>query len=210
MQNLDKKSEYQGPEIDEAISILNDNRLIVYPTDTLYGLGADPFSEIAMTRLYNAKKRPPTMPVPIAVHDLEMAGNLAYIDDRARILFDKFMPGKLTIVLPKKEVLPDFATAYLKNVGLRIPAHPFVLGLTKKFGPITATSANVHAQEEPHDIKTAYEQLGESVDLYLDCGVLGTSKPSTIVDLTGKKMRVIREGAISISDIDKVLSNIES
>ncbi len=198
----------QGSALDDAIATLNENSLVVYPTDTLYGLGADPFSERAMARLYAVKMRPGGMPVPIAVRDARMAAELAEIDDRAMMLISTFMPGKLTLVLPKKAILPDFATAGMNNVGLRIPAHPFVMGLTERFGPVTATSANLHGHEEPHDITTAKAQLGDTVELYVDCGVLPPSKPSTIIDLSGKGMRVLREGAVPIGEIEKALKNL--
>jgi L-threonylcarbamoyladenylate synthase len=144
-----KVCEIQDDKFEMIVSELRSGHLIVYPTETIYGLGADPFDELAVKRVFKAKKRPYDMPLTIAVSNARMLEELAFVDDRARKLIDTFLPGPLTLLLQKKPVVPDMVSAGSPEVGIRIPDHPFALRLINEFGPIISTSANLHSRPNP-------------------------------------------------------------
>ncbi len=132
---------------------LSAGRLIVYPTETVYGLGCDPFDETAIKRVYMAKRRPFDMPMSIAVRDLRMMEDLAVLDDRARKLVQIFMPGPITLIVPKKPVVPDILTASTNEIGIRIPDHPLALQLIDEFGPINLHVGKCSFPQEPIDLQ---------------------------------------------------------
>jgi L-threonylcarbamoyladenylate synthase len=197
--------EIQDDKFEMVISELRTGHLIVYPTETLYGLGADPFDELAVKRVFKAKKRPYDMPLSIAVSNARMLEELAFVDDRARKLIAAFLPGPLTLLLQKKPVVPDMVTAGSPEVGIRIPDHPFALRLINEFGPIVSTSANLHSRPNPVTCQNAIDDLGESVSIYVDCGHTSIGRPSTIVQLMEGDVEVIRPGAIPIEKVEAVL-----
>lgn len=186
--------------IKKAVSVLMHDGLVVYPTETLYGLGADAFSEEAIRKVYEAKKRPIAMPVSIAVSDREMLGAVAHIEPWMDGFFETFLPGPVTVVLPARNCVPEVLTGGTGRIGIRMPAHPLALQLITAFdGPITATSANLHGAKDP---QTPYECTIPH-ELLIDGGRLpGT--PSTVVDL--QKKEIIRSGA----DIETVASFLRS
>jgi L-threonylcarbamoyladenylate synthase len=198
-------SQVSKHEMEQVLSSLHFGRLIVYPTETIYGLGADPFDETAVKRVFIAKRRPFDMPLSIAVHDIKMAEGIAEMDDNAYKLAKAFLPGPLTLLLKKKSVLPDIVTASLPEVGIRVPDHPFALRMLEEFGPIISTSANVHSHPNPTSIETAIADLGNSVATYVDCGQCKVGIPSTIVQVIDGTVEVIRNGAIPKEKIKDVL-----
>jgi tRNA threonylcarbamoyl adenosine modification protein (Sua5/YciO/YrdC/YwlC family) len=182
---------------EEAVAVLRRGGLLVYPTDTLYGLGADPFNADAMRRLLAAKRRPEGQPVSVVVADLAAAGGLAAIPPRAEALCSPWLPGAVTLLFRPGPKAPPSIVSVQNTVALRVPKHPVALMLAKRFGAITATSANVHGRPPPVECSEAQDQLGDAVDLYVDAGPCPIGKESTVVDLTGPEPRIIREGAIS-------------
>ncbi len=207
------KCEEKGgvPRIPESkikfiVSELAAGRLIVYPTETVYGLGCDPFDETAVKRVYMAKRRPFDMPMSIAVKDLQMMEELTILDDRARKLVRTFMPGPLTLIVTKRPSVPDILTASTTEIGIRIPDHPVALKLIEEFGPIVTTSANTHSHKNPISCQDAVDDLGPSVSVYLDSGISRLGKPSTIVQLNEGEMALIRPGAISTETIKAALN----
>ncbi|MBI0583550.1 MAG: threonylcarbamoyl-AMP synthase, partial [Methanomassiliicoccus sp.] len=147
----------------QIVGELAAGRLIVYPTETVYGLGCDPFDETAVKRIYMAKRRPFDMAMSIMVKDLRMMEEVALLDDRARHLVKKFMPGPLTIIVTKRPAVPDILTASTNEIGLRIPDNPVAMKLIEEFGPLVTTSANVHSHKNPQTCLEAVEDLGPSV-----------------------------------------------
>jgi L-threonylcarbamoyladenylate synthase len=141
-----KKCDLPEKDFEEIIAALKAGELVVFPTDTLYGIGADPFNENSIKKVYMAKNRPFDMPLSIAVSNEKMMESVAVLNDNARKLIRKFLPGALTVMLTKKPSLPDMLTSGSNQIGIRIPDHPFALRLIDKFGPITATSANLHSR----------------------------------------------------------------
>lgn len=192
-------------ELSKAIQSLHDGFLIVYPTDTLYALGADVFNKKAVEQVYRIKNRPFSMPLPVAVSTVDEIEDVAFINDNSRVLAEKFLPGPLTLILKKKKCVPDIVTSKGKNVAVRIPSNDIALRLLSEFGPVTVTSANIHGEKTPgviNDVKMQFKQ--KDIAFYLDDGRL-EGKPSSIVDVTSDEIKIIREGVISK---DKILDVI--
>jgi L-threonylcarbamoyladenylate synthase len=200
-----QECDFSDENMDHIVSELNSGKLVVYPTETLYGLGADPFNEAAVKRVFMAKKRPFDMPLTIAVSNIRMLEELAVLDERGRRLAEKLLPGPLTLLLRKKSIVPDIVSSASQEVGIRIPDHPIALMIIEEFGPIISTSANLHAHPNPYDVQLAIKDLGEAVSIYIDCGATKYGKPSTIVQLLEGDVEVIRPGAIPIEKIEAIL-----
>ncbi len=179
---------------DKAAEVLREGGLVVYPTDTLYALGACISNTNAVKKVYQIKKRPSEFYLPVAVGSVEDIDNIAVMDDRAKKIAEKFMPGAVTMVLEKRNGISEIIAG--KKIAVRVPDNDIALSIASTAGPITATSANIHGGGEPSDIETARNQLGDDVDMYIDGGTLN-GNPSTIIDVTGSKIEIIREGAIN-------------
>ncbi len=196
--------------IAEAAAVIRAGGLVVYPTETVYGLGADATSDEAAARVFVAKGRPIENPLPIAVDSLGMAKEVMELDSAAELLFEKFMPGPLTIVgkvRPGK--ISKLVTGGTGNVGVRIPDNAVALGLVKRVGrPITATSANISGRLAPTTAMEALNQLGSSIELVLDSGKSKIGQPSTVIDISSGMPRIIRGGPISGSDVEKLLKKL--
>ena len=196
MTEVIKEENPQSPEV--AGSVISNGGIIVYPTETLYGLGANALSEVSVRRVFDVKGRPYGKPIPILVKDIEMLHRVAIVTERASRLIDSFLPGALTLVLSQKVKLPDLITANTGRVALRISSHPFVKRLFECISqPLTATSANVSGLNNLYDINDIIDAFRSRVDLIIDSGSLHPSKGSTVVDLTKTPPSIIREGEIS-------------
>jgi L-threonylcarbamoyladenylate synthase len=192
--------------IKSAADAISKGGLVVYPTDTVYGLGADIFNPVAVKNVYMAKNRPFDMPLTVAVSDLKMMEEVAEVCEMAEKLIREFMPGPLTLVLKRRGSVQDIVTSGTDTVGVRIPDHPVAVGMARIAGPITATSANVHSHPDATDLWSAMDDLGDSVDLYIDSGPSRIKKPSTIVLLEDGEMSILRKGAIPADDISEALN----
>lgn len=179
--------------------------LIVYPTDTVYGIGADIYNEVAVKNLYLAKRRPFDMALSVAVADKKMMESVAILNETADKLIKAFLPGPLTIIIKKNPEVPDIVTAGSQKVGIRIPDHPIALEIARRSGPIVATSANIHFQPDAIDIGMATAALGNSVSTYIDAGHSPSGKPSTIIWIKDKEYEIIRQGPITEDMIKEVL-----
>jgi len=200
-----KKCELHEKDMDEIIAALKAGDLVVFPTDTLYGIGADPFNESSVKKVYIAKNRPFDMPLSIAVSNEKMMESVAVLNDNARRIIRKFLPGPLTIMLTKKPSIPDILTSGSNQVGIRIPDHPFAIRLIDRFGPITATSANLHSHPDPVEANSAQKDLKGHISMCVDCGRTKYAEPSTIVDISDGAVEVIRKGVISPEQIADAL-----
>ncbi|MFQ5910904.1 MAG: L-threonylcarbamoyladenylate synthase [Thermoplasmata archaeon] len=181
---------------------LEEGKLVVFPTETLYGLGGDPENRETVERIYLLKGRPRDDPLPVAVSSWEDVQGIAEVNNLARTLFDEFLPGPLTLVLKKKRQSSFRWISRGRTIGIRIPFQPLAVELAEEFGPITATSANLHGGEGPTSVEAAIDQLGSKVDYYIDGGRTNLGVPSTIVDLSQNEIRVLREGAIQRERIE--------
>lgn len=194
--------------IQAAMSAAEDiaaGNLIVYPTDTVYGIGADIYNEVAVKNLYLAKRRPFDMALSVAVADRKMMESVAILNETADKLIKAFLPGPLTIIIKKNPEVPDIVTAGSQKVGIRIPDHPIALEIARRSGPIVATSANIHFQPDAIDIGMATAALGNSVSTYIDAGHSPSGKPSTIIWIKDKEYEIIRRGPITEDMIKEVL-----
>lgn len=187
--------------IGKAAEVLRSGGVILYPTDTLYGLGADALSDEAVAKIYEIKGRDEKKPIHAIVSSLEMAAEYGEVNEMALALTSAYMPGPLTLILKKK---PECQTGILKDIdtfGFRMPNNGFCLDLAREFGrPYTTTSANLAGAQPEHSPEKIIAQLGERahlIDLVVDAGELPERLPSTVVDVSSGEMRVLREGAIS-------------
>jgi L-threonylcarbamoyladenylate synthase len=197
--------------IGEATQLLDRGGLVAFPTDTLYGLGADATSPSAVEAVFRAKERPPNKPLIVLARDLAMVNNLVEgIDEKARLLMNRFWPGPLTLVLPASPRLPSSLTGNTGRIGVRIPRSPIALALLRAVSfPLTAPSANRSGGRDPLSAQMVWEELGGRIDLVLDGGPVG-GIPSTILDLTSHPPRLIREGAISLQALIPLIPELLS
>ncbi len=196
-----------------AKAALAEKRCIVLPTDTVYGIGADAFSAQGVAMLLAAKGRGRTMPPPVLIaQSATMDGLARDIPDAARKLADAFWPGGLTLILQAQPSLTWDLGETRGTVGLRVPNDDTALELLRETGPLAVSSANRSGQPAALDVDSAMEQLGESVDVYLDGGSRGEDPtqvlPSTIIDCTGEHLKVVRAGAISIEELRVVVPEV--
>ncbi|MFC1920407.1 L-threonylcarbamoyladenylate synthase [Chloroflexota bacterium] len=193
-------------QIERGVSILRQGGVIAYPTDTVYGLGACAYLPEAVERVYDIKERLRNMPLPLLLSDESQIVEVAVeIPPVARLLIEKFLPGALTLVLIASGKVPDIIKGGGSTVAVRIPAHPVPIALIQGLGaPVVGTSANLSGKPSPLTAEEVHSQLGDRVDLVIDGGKCPGGKESTVVDVTGRKPVILREGAISAEDIERV------
>lgn len=187
-----------------ALEALKDGKVIIYPTDTLYALGADIYNENAIQTVFEVKHRPCTIPLPIAVPSIHAMEAVAYVNEAARKVSKRFLPGPVTILLRKKPSVPDIVTSGFETIAIRIPDHPIALRLLRRYGPLTATSANIHHKKTPGIIKDILIQLDTHIPVLLHDGRLDGAA-STIVDLSSEKPHIVRHGSVIDEEILAVI-----
>jgi len=198
-----------SPEVRRAAEILKRGGLVAFPTETVYGLGADASSKDAVTRLYAAKRRPLDHPVIVHFADADLAFSWARdVPQAAKKLAAKFWPGPLTLILKKSARAGDFVTGGQDSVGVRVPSHPVAQELLRAFGGgIAAPSANRFGQVSPTTAAHVREDLGKDVELVLDGGPSEVGIESTIVDLSSGDPVVLRPGRISAAELEGALGS---
>lgn len=183
--------------------------VIVLPTDTVYGVGADAFSPEAVQRLLDAKQRGRDMPPPVLVAEVEMIRSLsARYDDVVLALAEAFWPGPLTLILRSHPSLQMDLGDRLGTIAVRVPDHDFTRELLRQTGPLAVSSANVSGQDAALSIADATAQLGDAVSVYLDAGAMAGPVPSTILDLSGDSPRVLRAGRLSVADLNRAVPGL--
>lgn len=197
------------PEVRRAAEILKRGGLVAFPTETVYGLGADASSEEAVARLYATKRRPADHPVIVHFADADSAFTWAReVPEGARKLAARFWPGPLTLILKKSAKAGDFVSGGQDTVGLRVPAHPVAQELLRAFGGgIAAPSANRFGQVSPTTAAHVRDDLGGDAELVLDGGPSEVGIESTIVDLSGAQAVLLRPGRISAAELEAVLGS---
>jgi L-threonylcarbamoyladenylate synthase len=185
---------------------LKNGDVIIYPTDTLYALGADIFNEAAVKRVFEIKHRPFSVPLPVAVASKKAVETVASLNKNAHRIIDRFLPGTLTVILKKKPSVPMIVTSGSESIAVRIPQQRIALQLLREFGPLTVTSANLHHEKTPGVIKDILMQLHTEVAVTFDVGCLDAT-PSTIVDLTKPTLRVVRQGMITEEELLDAMTN---
>lgn len=190
-----------------ASDAVKDGRLVVMPTDTLYGIGCDAFDNNAVAKLLATKHRGPDMPVPVLVGSWDTARGLVHsYSEQMRTLIEAFWPGALSIVVAQAPSLQWNLGDTRGTVMLRMPLHPVAIELLRETGPMAVSSANISGQKPPTTALAAQEQLGDAVSAYLDGGATPVGTASTIIGLSGPTPRILREGAISAERIAEVLN----
>ncbi|MFC1958780.1 L-threonylcarbamoyladenylate synthase [Chloroflexota bacterium] len=197
-------------QIERGISILRQGGIVAYPTDTVYGLGACISLPQAVERIYKVKERSRNMSLPLLLADVSQITKVAeVVPPIGWLLIHSFLPGALTLVLPKSSLIPDIITAGGTTVAIRIPSHPVPIALVEGLGaPIVGTSANLSGRPSSLTAEEVYSQLGDKVDLVIEGGRCPGGKESTIVDITGENPVILREGAISREEIEQVCEGI--
>ncbi|MGN0367359.1 MAG: L-threonylcarbamoyladenylate synthase [Wujia sp.] len=203
--------------LQDAAKILQDGGLVAFPTETVYGLGADALNPVAAAKIYAAKGRPSDNPLIVHIADIETVFSLTDFDmlssdmqEKARILMDAFWPGPLTIIFPKKAHVPDGTTGGLSTVAVRMPSHPLALELIRQSGMcIAAPSANLSGRPSPTTAKHVQEDMDGRIDMILDGGAVGIGIESTIVDLTGDIPTILRPGYITRTMLQELIGEVE-
>ena len=197
---------------DCAIAILRRGGVIGIPTDTLYGVAANALDTDAVNRVFTLKGRENTSPIPVLVGEVDDLFEYGRdVPDEAIALAEAFWPGQLTIVVLKADSIPSVVSGGLDTVGLRIADHPVPRWLISELGaPITATSANISGTEALTSALSVVERLGDRLDLVFDGGKLAPSKPSTVVDVMSRPVRILRDGAVSSAAIEHVTGSVTS
>jgi L-threonylcarbamoyladenylate synthase len=192
--------------VTRAARMLSEGLLVAFPTETVYGLGADAGNVAAVARIFEAKKRPADHPLIVHVGDLAAAQRWAVLSPQAVALAEAFWPGPLTLIVPRAAHVHDIVTGGQSSVGLRVPSHPVAHALLKEFGNgIAAPSANRYGHVSPTTARHVADDLGDGVDLILDGGASGIGIESTIVALTTEVAMLLRPGAIGADAIAAVL-----
>ncbi len=195
--------------IAEAARIIRNGGVVVFPTRSLYGLGADAFNVRAVNRIFHIKQRPANKPILVLIEDMDELNRLAaLVPPAATAIMEGFWPGRVSIVLQAKEGLSSNLTAGTKKIGIRLPGHNIAYTLVKAAGsPITGTSANLSGNTGCFQVNDLDEKIVDSVDLILDAGSLKGGAGSTVVDVTGETPLILRQGELSKKDIFNVIDN---
>ena len=194
-------------DLDAAVEGLKHGDVIVFPTETLYGLGADALNGAAVEKLFQLKGRDPRNPFPVLVANPEMLHTLiADAPPLAQKMMERFWPGPLTLVLPARQNVPQPLQNASGGVGVRISSHPTATQLVKALGrPLTATSANPSGKEPARTLQEARSYFAAKVQVFLEGGTLTAKSGSTVVEVMGDQIKIIREGEIRVSDLRKLL-----
>lgn len=197
--------------MDMASSILQNGGLVAFPIETVYGLGGDALNPDSAELIYSTKGRPSDNPLIVHIADMDAVDKLASdIPDAARACMEAFWPGPLTVVLPKKDIVPDETTGGLKTVAIRMPSHPVAMQLIRESGVyIAAPSANLSGRPSPTTAQHVYEDMRGRIELILDGGPVGIGIESTIVDFTGETPTILRPGFITPEMLSEIVGPVE-
>ena len=204
------RGERANPNLRRAAELIRSGGLVAFPTETVYGLGANALDAAAVARIFAVKGRPRQSPLIVHVDSVEMARGLVLEwPDTAQRLARKYWPGPLTLVLPKQPAIPDIVTAGLATVGLRMPAHPLALALIREAGvPIAAPSANLFTQLSPTNAEHVRQALGDAVDLVLDGGPAAVGIESMVLSLVSGVPVLLRPGVIPMPEIEALIGPV--
>jgi len=190
--------------IPTAKRVIREHGIIVFPTDTIYGIAADAFSTIGISKIYQVKQRPKDKALPVLIGDLKQLDSLILpISQKANRIATAFWPGPLTLIMPKGPKVPLELTPY-PTIGIRMPDLTFTLQLLVETGPLATTSANLSGGSNPITVQDVIDQLGGQIDLILDGGPTPGSTASTVVDVTGPEIKILRQGPIKKEDLESL------
>ena len=206
-----KASDKKADDLSHAVAALKRGEVIVYPTETLYGLGADALNAAAVEKVFQLKGRDANNPVPVLIADREMLGALvAEIPPLAEKLMARFWPGPLTLVLTARKDIPSALLNADGGIGVRISSQPIATSLVRTLGhPLTATSANPSGKKPARTVEQARDYFSEKIRVYLDGGTLVSKTGSTVVEISANRVRIIREGEIRKSELQCAVGESE-
>jgi L-threonylcarbamoyladenylate synthase len=195
--------------IAETIQVLESGGLVIFPTETVYGAGVDALNQTAVDKLLAYKSRREGKPLSIAVTDLQMAEKYVEVNEQAKTIYERFLPGPVTVVSKGKGVVANGVESEFGTLGIRIPAYPLILDLIQQYEkPMTSTSANGSGEKRPYTIQDIFDGLSEKqkslIDLVIDAGQLPPNPPSTVIDTTLSTPVVFRQGDIQIGQTNQV------
>jgi len=191
--------------IQTAKQVLRDQGTIVFPTDTIYGIAVDAFNPVSINKLYEIKQRPEDKALPVLIGEISQLNHLVlYISNRVQQIAEAFWPGALTLILPKGPDVPPELSPY-PTIGVRMPNLDFTLRLLRHTGPLATTSANLSGGPNPVTVQEVRNQLGSEPDLILDGGPTPGPTASTVLDLSGPEVKILRDGPISLEAIQSHL-----
>ena len=193
--------------LETALQLLRAGQAIAFPTDTVYGLGANGLNTEAIEILYVAKERPPNKAIPLLLADAMQADEVvADWDEPLQRIAREFWPGALTLVVRAKEIVPRVLRADGETVAVRVPNQPWLRALIRRFGhPLAATSANLSGAPDPFSAQEVFAQLDGRIPLIVDGGRTNASRASTIVSISGAEVTILRQGEITRANIESVL-----
>lgn len=194
--------------LNKCAEMIKKGKTVVFPTETVYGLGANAFDENAIKRIYSAKGRPSDNPLIVHISDMNMLNEIVVsVNPYAKKLMKKFWPGPLTIIFRKNNIIPDIVTGKLSTVAVRMPSHPVARALIQKSGvPIAAPSANISGKPSTTTFKHVYEDLKNRVNAIIDGGDAEIGLESTVINVASKKPVLLRPGAITLEQLQQTLS----
>lgn len=206
-----KAKDGRAENLADAVAALKRGEVTVYPTETLYGLGADALNLDAVEKVFQLKGREPDNPIPVLVADREMLGALvAEVSPLAEKLIANFWPGPLTLVLPARKDIPSGLLNADGAIGVRISSEPIATGLVRALGrPLTATSANPSGQPPARTVLQAKHYFAGAIDIFIDGGRLTSRNGSTVVEIRDNAIRILREGEIGGSELQRVIEGGE-
>lgn len=195
--------------LDQAAALLKEGQVVAFPTETVYGLGAVATNAEAVAKIFQAKGRPADNPLIVHIAQIQELEEIAYADQRAYQVAEAFWPGPLTLILPKKDVIPEAVTAGLSTVAVRMPAHPIAQALIKATGaPIAAPSANISGKPSPTQAQHVLDDLAGKIPLLLDGGTVEIGLESTVLDLCSVIPQILRPGKITAQELTPLLGRV--
>ncbi len=203
--NFENNIEYT--KLKEVATAIKNGKVVVFPTETVYGIGTNGLDEKAIEKLYKLKKRPKNKPISLLVNNIDMINDIAEdITELEYKLINKFMPGPLTIILKKKNKIPDILTANSSTVGIRIPENEIAIKLIEYANvPLATSSANISGEASGINLKNIMKDFNDDIDYYIDGGFSKIGIASTVVQVFDGIPHILRKGVITIDDIKKVV-----
>jgi L-threonylcarbamoyladenylate synthase len=192
--------------LERALAVLSNGGLVAFPTDTVYGLAADIHSAAAIEKIFTAKGRDSQKPIAVLLGSAAQLTLVAQnLPPAAQRLAEAFWPGALTLVVPRRTDLPANLSPAL-TIGVRMPDHPLALELLRRSGPLATTSANLSGRQDALSAQDVLDQLSGRIDLVLDGGRVAGGKPSTVVDCTGERLKMLRQGPFTLEQLEAALA----
>ncbi len=199
--------------IREAVDYLSDGKVIVYPTDTIYGLGCDALNEKAVEKILRIKKRDDNKPLSVMVKSIEAIGKIAFVDKIREQIARELLPGPFTLIFPGVKHVPEIVTGGKNSIAVRIPDHPVTKKLAECFeNPMITTSVNLSGEppfNDPFDIVEYFKEREDKPDFILDCGKIVDAQPSVIIDITQGRPQIMRTGMMSVEEIKNLLERLQ-